>query len=198
LMQEKRTSVLVLAAGFSERMGQEKFALEFQPGVTFLEHIVNQYHRFGCLKIVVVVNSRGQKLIGESSLQLPDEIMIVVNSHPERGRFSSIKTGLQHLINEDFVFIQNTDHPKINIDLLDALLKNIGDAGYTHPVYRSKGGHPVLLKNKVVRVLLSESPDDTVLKDFLTRFSKTETMVDNPDVLMNINTLADYNRFYSK
>lgn len=197
-IEMKKTSALILAAGLSNRMGQEKFALEYSSGVTFLEQIVAQYHKFGCYKIVIVVNPKGKNLICQVTLRLPVEVVIAVNAFPERGRFSSIKTGLMNLPDEDYVFIQNVDNPEITIDLLSALQNNLNEADYTFPLYHGKGGHPVLVNNRIVKALMNENTDDLNLKHFLSRYKKIETVVDDPAVLLNINTAEEYQNWRKK
>lgn len=188
----KNASALILAAGLSYRMGKEKFALEYSSGVTFLEQIVAQYHKFGCNKIVVVVNPKGKNLNDQVLMRLPQEVIIAVNPFPERGRFSSIKTGLINSPDEDYVFIQNVDNPEITIDLLSALQNNLNEADYTFPLYHGKGGHPVLVNNEIVKALINEKTDDLNLKHFLSRYKKMKTVVDDPAVLLNINTAEEY------
>jgi molybdenum cofactor cytidylyltransferase len=194
----KITSALILAAGLSTRMGKEKLALEFSHGVSFLEQIAVQYHKFRCRKIVVVVNPKGKIFLDKLPLRLPVEVVIAVNAFPERGRFSSIKTGLMSLLDEDCVFIHNVDNPEIKIDLLTALRDNLKEADYTRPNYHGKGGHPVLISKKIVKALINENADDLNLKHFLSRFKKIETEVDDPAALLNINTTEEYQNWKMK
>ncbi|MDP2423223.1 MAG: NTP transferase domain-containing protein [Bacteroidales bacterium] len=188
-------SVVVLAAGQSQRMGQEKFALEFAGGISFLDHIIAEYKKLGCRSVVVVVNPKGKIDLESITKRWPAEVLVTVNPNPEHGRFLSIKTGLKHLQEDDFVFIQNVDSPSISIEVLSALLNEIGNAEYTHPDYRGKGGHPVLLTKKVVHAILLKKSDNMVLKDFLVKFRKVHTEVDDERVLTNINTLDEYKRW---
>jgi molybdenum cofactor cytidylyltransferase len=194
----EKTSVLILAAGLSTRMGQEKFALEYGAGATFLEHIVQQYHQFGCRKIVVVVNPRGAEIIKKSLFQFPCEVETVVNAFPEGGRFTSVKTGLKGLQNEDFVFLQNIDNPDIHIDWLAALLGHVGNADFIYPVFNGKGGHPVLITGKIVQGIINEKADNSILKDFLSRFKKSAIEITDAGVLTNINTADDYHGWKMK
>lgn len=194
----KKASVLIVAAGNSNRMGHEKFNLEFCEGVTFLEHLVQQYHQFECGKIVVVVNTRGAEIIKQSLFQFPGEVEIVVNTYPERGRFASVKTGLMSLKAEDFVFLQNIDNPDINVDWLAALLDHIGNTDCIYPVFRGKGGHPVLIRSKIVQGIMNEKADDTILKHFLNRFRNSTIEINDAGVLTNINTASDYQSWRMK
>ena len=52
------TSVIILAAGDSERMGKPKQGLLFSNGKTFLEHLVSVYQRFGVKEVIIVINRK--------------------------------------------------------------------------------------------------------------------------------------------
>lgn len=191
-MKKKQVSALILAAGLSERMGSGKFALEIREGVTFLEHIARLYDGFGCRKIVVILNPKGKQLFDNMVINLPAGVEILNNHFPERGRFYSIKTGLAPLRDEELVFLQNIDSPMITEEVLNALLNNSGLADTTYPVYQGRGGHPVLFNKKLVQTILDCGSDENILKDYLGKFKSIQTPVNNPDVLININTEADY------
>ena len=188
----KNTSALILAAGLSTRMGEEKFALEYSPGLTFLEHIAAQYHQSDCHRIVVVLNPTGKKLLDKLQLRLPETVQVVINHNPERGRFSSLKKGLKSLKNQDFIFLHNIDNPYITKYIINSLLKNTGSADYACPAFMEKGGHPVLLRSNVVKAILAEKGDDINLSEFLKGFKKKLINTNNPAVLLNINTSEDY------
>jgi molybdenum cofactor cytidylyltransferase len=192
IIEMNKSSALIVAAGLSTRMGQEKFALEFRDGETFLEHIAGQYHRFGCRKIIAVLNPKGQLLMNELSLKLPGQLQVAVNEQPERGRFSSIKAGLKLLSDEDCVFVQNVDNPHINEKLLLALTSNLKNADYIYPVFQNKGGHPVLIRNQIVKTIVNQEDDDLILKDFFKRFKKSQVDVLDEGILKNINTREEY------
>ncbi len=191
----KKTSALILAAGLSTRMGQEKFALEFSPGLTFLEHIAAQYHQSDCHRIVVVLNPTGKQLLDKLPLRLPETVQVVINHNPERGRFSSINTGLKLLKDDDYVFLHNIDNPAISQELLIVLTENIRDADYVYPVFQNRGGHPILLSNTIVREIVGQENDDLILKNFLKRFKKAQVEFGDQIILTNINTREDYDNW---
>lgn len=194
----KKTSALILTAGLSGRMRQEKFSLTLNNGITFLEHIASQYKQFGCNKIIGVLNPNGVLMMNELTLHLPEQLEIITNEHPERGRFSSIKAGLKHMEEEELVFIQNIDNPAINQLLLMALFKALRDADYACPVFQNKGGHPVLINKRVINSILLEPSDDLSLKDFLAQFNKSQVEWHSPEILINLNTRSDYLAFLKK
>jgi len=148
---ESECATIILAAGNSLRMGQPKFALAMPNGYTFLEHITNQYAKFGCQNIVVVLNSKGIILINKHHQNLPSQTQLVLNSNPDLGRFSSIKAGLKE-IDANFAFIHNVDNPYANSTLLKQIYNVKQEAHVIKPVTNSRGGHPVLSFQKSNRL----------------------------------------------
>jgi molybdopterin-guanine dinucleotide biosynthesis protein A len=59
----KKTSVLILAAGQSIRMGRPKFMLMYNEKYTFLEKMCLDYSKCGFSEIKVVLNPQGEELI---------------------------------------------------------------------------------------------------------------------------------------
>ncbi len=190
-------SVVILAAGRSGRMGEPKFALRFNDEKIFLEEIVGQYLAFGCKEIVVVMNGDGKKLFDKLNLRLPGIAKIVINSHPEYERFFSLKTGLNSLANSNNVFIHNIDNPFVDEDALKLLFKYAGKHDYCVPVYKDRGGHPVLLSGKVVEAILREDDSGINFRDFLKRYDGRTVGVETDKILVNINTPNDYREYFS-
>ena len=100
-------SVIVLAAGFSGRMGIPKFALRFDENRTFLEEVVEQYDIFGCQEIIIILNKVGKKQYDELNIPFAQNVKIVINHHPEYERFYSIKAGLKNIKSDRKIFIHN-------------------------------------------------------------------------------------------
>ncbi len=193
---KKLPSVILLAAGKSERMGFPKFTLRFNEQKTFLEEIVGQFTAFGCPEIVVVVNNEGEKLIEQTEMEFPDNTIIAINPNPELGRFVSIKTGLGFLQNTDLVFLHNIDNPYINEDVLKRLFNNDDNADYYVPVHEDRGGHPILLTGKVVNKIRKCPKVDLSLKEYLKAYRKKVVDVNDPGIIININTLEDYRKVF--
>ncbi len=188
-------SVIILAAGFSSRMGHPKFALAMPGGITFLEYILTQYESFGYGEITVVVNSEGKSYLDENKINISREVNIVVNQHPEYGRFYSIKKGLSALEKDHPVFIHNVDNPFADKELLQALYTKKLKADLIKPVYENKGGHPILISNNIVRDILANKNYDIHLNNFLRKYSSRSIDSTDKRILTNINTESDYKDF---
>jgi len=194
-MKQKSSSAIILAAGKSGRMGTHKFALKLPDGKAFLEHIAEQYSLFGCKKIIVVVNPEGRGFISENPLVLPDILSFTINQHPEYERFYSLQCGLKELTAENAVFVHNVDNPIVDQKVLLKLMENITANGLVKPVYKNHGGHPILLGREAVRLISQEKDSSINLREYLVRFKRKSIEVDNAGILLNINTLEDYQEF---
>ncbi len=191
-------SVIILAAGRSNRMGKAKFALPFSVNKTFLEEIIHQYHTFGCKQIIIVLNEKGQDYIKNHRFIFPDNTLLITNKYLERGRFYSIKLGVQSIISENTpVFIHNIDNPFVNHKVLQKLLSN-NDSGYASPAYQDKGGHPILISKHIAQQIFLDKENNIVLSEFLKKFKRKRIEVDDKNILVNINTPEDYQKWESE
>jgi len=185
-------SCIILAAGQSIRMGKPKYNLNFSEEETFLDHIIHVYKRIGVAEIVLVVNESFDK---ESSIN-DESLQIVINKNLEFGRFYSIQLGLKETKNS-FVFIQNIDNPFVNPGLLLNLQDGLEEADFTVPVYEEKGGHPVLLSQKMIEPLTNDFNQDDRFDDVLKFFKRRDVIVNDPYIGVNINTPEDYQKYFS-
>ena len=185
-------AVIILAAGLSERMGKQKYNLNFSEEDTFLEHIIHVYRRFIVSGLVIVVNES----LNLEAFKDDESVKIVVNNKLEYGRFYSVQLGLQELKNTS-VFIQNIDNPFVNAGLLMSLLNGIGLADFAVPVYERRGGHPVLLSSRIIEPMANDFKNNSHLNDVLKSFIRQDVIVNDPYIGMNINTPEDYQKYFS-
>jgi molybdenum cofactor cytidylyltransferase len=183
---------LILAAGMSERMGVPKMMLPFDENRTFLDVITESYLDFGCSEVIVVVNETNSSLVEEYKRK--GRIKIVINKHPDWQRFYSIQLGLKSMDNPGAVFIHNVDNPFVNSEVLNELTKALNEPGIVVPVYKDRGGHPVLISKMVVGEILKCSDYSVNFKTFLKRFKRVNVLSGNKNILVNINTLEEYHK----
>lgn len=187
-------SAIILAAGLSERMGENKAILPFNKTSNFVENIANSMIEAGCEKIIVVINSVSFEIINRNILFKNSKILIAVNDMPELGRFRSLKIGLK-MLKEKNVFVHNCDNPFCKPSLLKDLFVLLDEKNYVVPIYKNKGGHPILLSNYICKNLVNINEDNANLKKILLNFNKKELMTTDNKILFNINTPEDYNVF---
>ncbi len=197
-MSVTHASALILAAGGSRRMNRPKFSLAFKEKTTFLEHLSMIYHDSGCSPLVAVLSSQGLAEMSHLKLDLPSALRVVVNAHPERGRFSSVLAGLSYIDADKPVFIQNIDNPFTEPDILKQLALALPHFDYTCPVFEGKRGHPLLISGKVVRDILAEKPADVPLNLFLKKYTGCMVETLSSRVLANINSELDYRAWFGR
>lgn len=194
---KKDYSVIIMAAGKSERMGFPKLSLKFNERFTFIEHIINEYKNIGCKEITIIVNKTGRKYIHENGIKIPSTVKIVINEHPEWHRFYSLKIGAKNLENFYPAFIHNVDNPFVNQEILMQLIDSSDKADYISPEYEGQGGHPFLISAKIIQDLKDSESDQIHLKEFLNLYTRLRVPVTDEKILVNINTLEDYREFFS-
>ena len=190
LFEKINTSVVILAAGNSSRMGSPKAFLEWNQGKTFLEKIVEVYLKFGCKEVIVVLNEETNQIFFEKNLAISSQIKIAVNKHVDYGRLYSIQCGITQLENS-YCFIQNIDNPFVEVDLLNELYNLKEENSFVLPVFNGKGGHPVLLSQEIIDFIKKADIKIEKLNEILRLFKRVELPWDNENILNNINTPED-------
>lgn len=174
-------------------MGKAKALLEWNHSLTFLEKIIGEYRKAGCPRIICMLNEKTEALC--RNMHLPAEAVLLINHHPEWGRFYSIKTGLAEVNDSSYCFIQNVDNPFVSVDLIEKLYNERNPDAWCSPVYMGKGGHPVLLPQLIIREILQSDHLNTTLRDVLQSKKRINIAVESDDVLININTPEEYSRY---
>jgi molybdenum cofactor cytidylyltransferase len=188
----KPVSAIILAAGNSGRMGSDKAQLPFGNGLSFAGQMIKCYSGFGVAPLVMVVNNDTDLSQLDSRLFVP-----VLNDHPEYGRSRSILLGVKEVSSDRPCFLHNIDNPYLEDDLLEMLLSVVQPDSYVVPVYKEKGGHPVLLGSEIVNYLrdINQLHD---LREVLKQFRRIEISFPDKGILWNINTPEDYNKFMQR
>ena len=136
-------AAIVLAAGQSKRMGQNKLLLRF--GVsTVLETILGTLSECGLSDIVVVTGHERERI---ESLLVPYAIRPVFNPHSAAGEMlSSIQAGLCAL-REDCraALLVLGDQPSIDATIFRRVLEAHQPGAIVIPSYQHRRGHPILL-----------------------------------------------------
>ncbi len=190
-------NAIILSAGKSARFGKDKAFLPFDGGHSFLNHLLNEYSEAGANNITVVIH-RAMKEETErqiNGMKHCENIRIVVNPNPEKGRFSSIKTALEKNENRLPCFIQNIDNPFTTSLLLRKMIEVLQPETYVIPVCRNKHGHPVLVSPEIMEKLASQ-PDDANLREFLSAFCNIGIECDDKKILANINSRKDFTNYF--
>lgn len=171
-------------------MGQSKAFLTHPSGETFIDHLISVYAQCRADQICVVIQARDLDRFHKLQANWAKSVQIVVNPEPERGRLSSVQTGLQAIPDNRGVFIQNVDNPFCVPGWL-AMLAEPPLIGTRIPVCESGGGHPILISAEVGRAIQAALPD-AVLKDLILQFPLSRIVISDPRIRANVNTPEEY------
>jgi len=190
------TAAIVLAAGRSERMGQNKLLLRLNGG-TVVDHTLNAIATADIDETVVVLGHNAQEMI-EVVTPRRDAVHIVINRDYKRGMTSSFQAGLRSLRHVDAAFLVLGDQPILDANLLELMMRQLADNPETlivSPIYEGKKGHPVLFRKELFGEILDLSKTETV-RDVIHRDAGRLLTVEAPEwTIMDMNTPEDYIRF---
>jgi molybdenum cofactor cytidylyltransferase len=187
---------VVLAAGKSQRMGQNKLLLSLN-GKTLIENILDALSAAGITEQVLVLGSDPGPVIEVIKSRL-GKVKIALNLMPDAGMASSVQTGFTVLSNVDAAFVVLGDQPILNPELLtalvDAMEKN-PEALIACPIHNGKKGHPLLFRSQLFGEILSLTESQT-LRDVVHAHMNKLVAVEAPEwSTMDIDTPQDYSRF---
>ncbi|CDI50677.1 nucleotidyltransferase family protein [Clostridium tetani] len=177
---------IILAAGLSTRAGTNKLILDINGKAAIERCIYGMYDL--CSKIIVVGGYRVEDI--KDILDRYSKVELIYNPNYLEGMFSSVKKGLIHIKEERFFLIPG-DYPVINKKTYEDMLKL--DKDIVIPMYNGKKGHPVLMKSYLIEELLKDISCKT-LRDFIDKKGFAPINVQDPAILMDIDTMADYKR----
>ncbi|WNR45776.1 nucleotidyltransferase family protein [Paenibacillus roseipurpureus] len=184
---------IILAAGLSSRAHDFKMTLQLGT-MTVLEHTVSKFE--GICKRVIVVSGFQCERIQEATSEMQKknkynmDIVDVVNPHFDQGMFSSVQRGCREVEASSF-FITPGDCPLVQKETIWKLAQEKGEV--VIPSYQWKGGHPIKLTGEIKTRILEAKPDSN-LRAILQLYEKNYMNIDDPGVLMDLDTPKDFEK----
>lgn len=144
-----RIGAIVLAAGYSSRMGRFKPLLPLNGGVA-IESTLRSLRHAGIHEIVVVLGHRAEEVrhIAEAA-----GARCIVNASYRDGMFTSVQTGIRAVTgNVDGCFVLPADIPLIRPATLRLLAGTFVEQhkAVVYPVFAARRGHPPLIAQRVL------------------------------------------------
>jgi len=183
---------IILAAGASQRMGQPKPLLLWR-GKPFICHVARTALDAGLTPVVIVTGARADE-VRAALADLP--VGIAYNPNWTEGQSTSVQAGLQSLPPEtDAAIFLLADQPHIPVELLRALLEQHVQtrAPIVAPLIGEQRGNPVLFDRSTFPDLMSLQ-GDAGGRQVLSRYPITYVPWDDPKLLLDVDTLEDYER----
>ena len=184
----KGVASVILAAGFSRRMGSPKPLLELR-GKSFLRTIIDR-HKLSCLPVCVVLGQHNLHIAERADLS---DTTVLVNPDPSRGALSSLIIALGHLGEPDGLLSHPVDHPLVRAGTIKRLVQHHRrlPASILMPSVHGRKGHPVLFPQRFFfdlrRAPLEEGARWVVHQNPASTFLVS---VEDPGILVNVNTPA--------
>lgn len=186
---------LVLAAGESSRMGQDKALLTYR-GRTFLETVLATLREADLSPIAVVLGHHAEEI--QQAVKLKD-VEVVINPDYRRGQTSSLQAGLRAVENPDLeaVVLCLVDHPAVSPATIHELMRELHSsrAPVVIPTHDGRRGHPVILGRALFNELLGLDP--SVGANSFIRKYRDETrlvIVPDPGILFDVDDRDSYRR----
>jgi molybdenum cofactor cytidylyltransferase len=199
---------VILAAGFSTRMGRDKALLPWPPVAegtpavnTFLGAWIDllQYET----ELVIVV-------AGQNAEQLAPVVyghggFLVENPEPGRGQFSSIQVGVKDVLNRgrDAAMIAPVDRPPVVPGTVRELKHTFLASGIdiwavvpeTQRGAETVHGHPIVVGREMIEAFL-RAPAESTARDVEHQHQAHihYVAIDDPRIAVNIDTPEDYDR----
>ncbi|MEH7086961.1 nucleotidyltransferase family protein [Neobacillus drentensis] len=182
---------IVLAAGYSSRANAYKMTLPLGQ-MTVLEQTLSKFEGI-CSRVIVVAGFQAE-IIQEEIVKIRSknvysfQIKFVYNENFNQGMFTSIQKGCRE-VNASTFYITPGDCPLVKNETVQILAEQEGNV--VIPSFNFKGGHPIKLSSEVQQKILETNPESN-LRAVLSCFEKKYMNVDDPAVLMDVDTQEDY------
>jgi CTP:molybdopterin cytidylyltransferase MocA len=190
---------VILAAGFSTRMGRDKALLPWPPSApdaTLLSAAIAALNPFTeSIIIVAGTNAAALAPIVESG-----GAILAINPEPERGQFSSLQVGLRELLarGSEAAMVTLVDCPPLSSASL-AHLRSAFDHAISHgnwgvaPEHKGKHGHPLLANRALIDAFLA-APVTSNAREVKHAHAHLIESVPVPDALLavDVNTPDQY------
>jgi len=184
---------IILAAGYSSRANAFKMTLPLGQ-ISVLEQTISKFEGL-CSKVIVVAGFQAE-LIQEEVAKICHknafsfQIKFVYNENFNQGMFTSIQKGCNE-VNAPTFFITPGDCPLVKKETVQLIAEHKGSV--VIPSFQYKGGHPIKLSSEVKQKILETNPDSN-LRAVLNSYEKKYVNVNDPGVLMDVDTPEDYQK----
>ena len=188
-----KTGAVILAAGYSSRMGDFKPLLQLG-GRTLVEHTVTLFRNAGVDHIIVVTGHKEDEVAAEAARL---NVETVSNADYDEGMFSSVCAGISKLPELDAFFVLPVDIPLIRSSTVQTLLEAETNEGVIYPCFDTERGHPPLISSHVIPAILKHDGQGG-LKRVLEQFPGLDVPVWDKGILLDADTQEDFKKLVAR
>jgi len=186
-------TAIILAAGYSSRMGAFKPLLPFG-GTTVLERAVALFRGAGVDDVRVVVGHCSAELL---PLLKNLEVRPLLNERYQEGMFSSVVAAVDSLEGKGSFFLLPVDIPLVRRETVELLSRSCQSTGkgILYPAFCGMRGHPPLISFSYRESILSWNGNGG-LNGILMQYESDSATIETGDegVLLDMDTPEDYER----
>lgn len=129
-------SAVIMASGYSTRMGQNKLFLRYQ-GQTFLERTLQLVQQMNFSKTILVI--KPNDLV---DCHLPDGVTVILNTSSEQGQSVSVRLGSAAAVGQGCLYLP-IDQPLLDSTILESLLSFTTASNIVFPSVTGRASSPV-------------------------------------------------------
>lgn len=147
MVKPKYITAIILAAGYSSRMGDSKPIMKLGPHHA-IEHAVRCFFHAGVYDVRVVTGFRSERV--EQAVK-PLGVSVVYNPDFDKGMYSSVKAGLRTIEpGVQAFFILPVDHQLVTPATIKKMMEGcrLESHSIIHPVFNGKRGYPTLISTR--------------------------------------------------
>ena len=186
--------LLITAAGLSSRMGMAKGTVTLDNRELLEVHIENFRKAFPDAPIYLVIGHHIQEY-----QHYCKSVRFIENVNYSQGQFSSILAGLKGIPNVEHsqLLLQPVDLAPISSEIYTRLVAAPPQKEVVKPRFKSKSGHPILLRGSIIPKILNSSPEgrlDNILKS-IPILAIEWIEVKNPNINTNLNSPEELEKF---
>lgn len=197
----KTFDIILLTAGKSSRMGQDKALLEINGRKVIniiIEKLLKAVNYWGASygeKFIRIILGHHSKLIKKHiEKEFCDKVKFVYNENHELGMYSSIKKGASTLTGDNHFILQMIDQPFIEQKLYYKIIEEYdGKSPILQPSFQEKKGHPIIINKELIPLIKNDTKSNS-LRDFLRPYYKDIQVVkyDKNTILQNLNNYESF------
>lgn len=197
MFNNESISAIILAAGYSSRMGDFKPLLQLGTDRA-IEHAIRCFQRAGISDVRVVTGFRADEVVEAVK---PLGVSIVFNPDFAQGMYTSIQAGVRSLEpGVQAFFMLPVDIPLIHHTTVEKIIDCSRQCRYgvIYPVFNGKRGHPPLITTRYKKEIIHGACQEG-LRGLLNLHEHEAFNIDVEDetVLLDMDTPEDYHKLQS-
>jgi molybdenum cofactor cytidylyltransferase len=163
---------IILASGFSRRMGENKLLLEIE-GEKIIEKVIKACKKSDLESIILIYREERVRNIGDKY-----NLKTIYNPKANLGQSEAMKLGIRNSGNsEDYMFFVG-DQPFLSYELINLLIEEYkkSKSSILIPYYNENRGMPMIISSKYKNELLNVVGDKGA-RDIVNKYIKEVTKV---------------------